>query len=90
MVIGGNGLIILLPILLSLATLAWWILGERSKLKNNLCFLNLLIAAVLLLQFTFKTFIFTGEPLVFTLLGLSFSMLISPVIVFVHCKLQNT
>lgn len=89
MVFGGNGLIILLPTLMSIATLAWWVLGDKKKLKNTLCSLNLLVAAILLLQFLFKIFFYTGEPLVFTLLGLSFSMLISPVIVFVHGKLQN-
>lgn len=90
MVFGGNGLIVILPILLAFFTLAWCVLGSRDKVKVIVCSVNIILVGLVFFQIFFKIFPITGEPLVISLLVLSFSMLISPIGIIIHGKLKNT
>ena len=90
MVFSGNGLVILAPIFLAICTLAWLFFGSNEKLKIYLCVLNLLLVALVFLQVFFKVIPVTGTPLVFSLLAVSLSMVISPIGIVIYGKFKNT
>ena len=90
MVIGGNGAVILFPILLTIFTLLWCVTGGRDKVKILLCSFNLLLVALIFLQIFFKVIPVNGEPIVVSLIAVSISMIISPLGVFIYGKYKNT
>src|SRR5690606_14882851 len=90
MVFGGNGAIVILPILLAVFTLVWCTLGSKEKVKLFVCSANLLLFILLFLQVFFKPLPIAGEPLALSLVLLSFSMLISPIGVLIYGRYKNT